>query len=126
MRAGTVALTKSGTATTELALAGCPMVVGYRAHPATALVARALIKVRYLTLFNIAADAAVAPEFLQGDCTGAKLAAAVGALLDDPARRAAQVAAQSAALARLGASVPDPYGAAADVVISVLKARGAR
>lgn len=126
MRAGTVAITKSGTATTELALASCPMVVGYRAHPATALVARALIQVRFLTLFNIAAGEAVAPEFLQERCKGPELAAAAGALLDDPDRRRAQAAAQTAALARLGANLPDPYGAAADVVISVLEREAAK
>jgi lipid-A-disaccharide synthase len=120
MRAGTVALTKSGTATTELALAGCPMVVGYRAHPATALVARALMKVPFLTLFNIAAGEAVAPELLQERCNGAELAASAAMLLEDPERRRAQAAAQTAALAKLGANLPDPFGAAADVVVKVL------
>jgi hypothetical protein len=123
MRAGTVAITKSGTATTELALAGCPMVVGYRAHPATALVARALMQVRFLTLFNIAAGEAIAPELLQERCNGPELAAAVGALLEDPERRRAQAAAQTAALAKLGANLPDPFGAAADVVIRLLQER---
>ena len=35
MRAATVALACSGTVTTELALAGCPMVVAYRLGPLT-------------------------------------------------------------------------------------------
>jgi lipid-A-disaccharide synthase len=118
-----VALAKSGTVTTELAMAGCPMVVGYKANPITALIARAIIQVKYLTLINIAAGEAVAPEFIQGDCAAPKLAAAVAALLDDPTRRAAQVAGQSAALARLGAGAPDPFGAAADVVIRVARDR---
>ncbi len=124
MRAATVALAKSGTVTTELAMAGCPMVVGYKANPITALIARALIQVKYLTLINIAAGEAAAPEFIQGDCTASKLGAALAALLDDPARRRAQVAAQTAALAKLGAGAPDPFGAAADTVIRVLAERG--
>src|SRR6185312_16349757 len=66
MRGATVALAKSGTVTTELAIAGCPMVVGYRGHPLTALVARVVIQVPYLTLINIAAGDEIAPEFLQG------------------------------------------------------------
>ena len=124
MRAATVALACSGTVTTELAVAGCPMVVGYRGHPATALVARAIIRTRYFTLFNIAADEAIAPEFLQEHCNGAELATAVAALLDDPAQRAAQVKAQTAALAKLGLNRSDPFEAAADVVIDLARSRG--
>jgi lipid-A-disaccharide synthase len=124
MRAATVALACSGTVTTELAVAGCPMVVAYRGHPATALVARAIIRTRYFTLFNIAADEAIAPEFLQEQCNGPELAAAVAALLDDPARRASQVKAQTAALARLGLNRSDPFEAAADVVIDLARSRG--
>jgi lipid-A-disaccharide synthase len=124
MAAGTLSLACSGTVTSELARAGCPMLVGYRGHPLTALVARMVIRVPYLTLINIAAGEAVAPEFLQGDCTGPKLAAAAARLLDDPAARAAQAAAQRAALAKLGAERADPFGAAADAVIGVARQRG--
>jgi lipid-A-disaccharide synthase len=124
MRAATVALACSGTVTTELAVAGCPMVVGYRGHPATALVARALIRTRFFTLFNIAADREIAPEFLQARCNGPELAAALSALLADPARRTAQVEAQTAALAKLGAGVADPFAAAAEVVIDLARERG--
>jgi lipid-A-disaccharide synthase len=124
MRAATLALACSGTVTTELAVAGCPMVVGYRGHPATALVARAIIRTRYFTLFNIAADEEIAPEFLQERCDGPELAAAVSVLLDDPSRRLAQVAAQTAALVKLGLSGPDPFEAAAAVVIDLARERG--
>src|SRR5579871_1945171 len=53
MRTATVALAKSGTVTSELAAAGCAMVVGYRINPATALIARAIMRTRFATLFNI-------------------------------------------------------------------------
>jgi len=124
MRAATVAMACSGTVTTELAVAGCPMVVGYRGHPATAVVARAIIRTRYFTLFNIAAGEAIAPEFLQEHCNGRELAAAVAALLDDPPRRAAQALAQTAALAKLGLNRSDPFEAAAEVVIDLARERG--
>jgi lipid-A-disaccharide synthase len=124
MRAATLALAKSGTVTSELAAAGCPMLVAYRAHPLTAWIARAffLRKPYYFALFNIAAGRAVAPEFLQGDCTGAKLAAAAGRLLDDAALRQAQAAAQRDALARLSFEGPDPYAAAAEAVLQTIAA----
>jgi lipid-A-disaccharide synthase len=119
MAAATVALAKSGTVTSELAAAGCPMVVGYRVNPLTAMIARLIIRTKFATLFNIAAGRAVAPELIQQDCTGPKLAKAVAELLDDPARRAAQAAAQSEALRLLGAGEGDPFGRAADIVIKV-------
>ncbi len=124
MRAATVALACSGTVTTELAVAGCPMVVGYRGHPATALIARAIVRTRFITLFNIAADQAIAPELLQEHCNGRELAAAVAALLDDPARREAQAKAQTVALAKLGLNRSDPFEAAADVVIDLAREGG--
>jgi lipid-A-disaccharide synthase len=124
MAAATLALACSGTVTSELARAGCPMLVGYRGHPLTALIARTIVQVPYVTLINIAAGEAVAPEFLQDDCTGPKLAAAAARLLDDPDALAAQVAAQSAALAKLGVGRADPFGAAADAVIGVARKRG--
>jgi len=124
MRAATVALTKSGTVTTELALAGCPMVVGYRGHPLTAIAARRIARVSYLTLINIAADAEVAPEFLQERCTGLELAAAVSKLLDDAPARQRQIAAQTSALRRLSAGVADADGRAADAVLDLMRSRG--
>jgi lipid-A-disaccharide synthase len=124
MRAATLALACSGTVTTELAVAGCPMIVAYRGHPATAVVARMVLRTRFFTLFNIAADHAVAPEFLQERCNGPAIAAEAAALLDDPARRAAQVAEQTAALAKLGLGDGDPFEAAANVVIDLARERG--
>jgi lipid-A-disaccharide synthase len=126
MAAATVALAKSGTVTSELAAAGCPMVVGYRVNPVTALIARLIIQTKFATLFNIAAGSAVAPELIQQDCTGPKLARSVAELLDDPTRRATQAAAQSDALRQLGAGVADPYGLAADVVLKVAGRSGER
>lgn len=123
MAAATVALACSGTVTTELALAGCPMVVGYRVGEVTYQILRRLIRVKYATLFNIAAGEAVAPEFIQKDCNGPALAAAIAARLDDPALRARQIAAQNAALEKMGRGGPDPSIRAAEVVVELLGAK---
>lgn len=121
--AATVALACSGTATTELALAGAPVVVAYRLGPLTHLAARALVTTRWASLVNVAAQAQVMPEFIQGRATPAALALAVAARLDDPALRARQVAAQDAALDRMGRGGPDPSDQAAGAVLAVLAAR---
>jgi lipid-A-disaccharide synthase len=125
MAAGTLALACSGSVTTELALNGCPMVVGYRLGALTHLILKRLITTRYITLFNIAANQEVAPELVQDACTGQALAAALAPRLDDPALRAAQIAAQNVALDKMGrAEIGDPAERAADAVIDLLHARG--
>ncbi|HEX4198743.1 MAG TPA: lipid-A-disaccharide synthase [Caulobacteraceae bacterium] len=124
MKAATVALACSGTVTSELAMAGCPMVIAYRTGEVGYQVLRLLVRLRFLTLFNIAADQAIAPEFIQHDCTGPKLARAIAERLDDPALRARQIAAQSAILAKMGRGGPNPAEVAADAIVKVLEERG--
>jgi lipid-A-disaccharide synthase len=123
MKAATVALACSGTVTTELALAGAPMVVAYRMSRATYAVVKRLVRTRFATLLNIAADREVAPEFIQDAATGQVLAAALIDRLADPALRARQVAAQDEALKQMGRGGPDPSIKAADVIAGLLARR---
>jgi lipid-A-disaccharide synthase len=124
MKAATVALACSGTVTSELAMAGCPMVVAYRLSEIGYWVLRAVYRQRFITLFNIAAGEGIAPEFIQHDCTGPKLARAVAERLDDPSLRERQIAAQSAVLVKMGRGGPNPADLAADEVVRVLRERG--
>jgi lipid-A-disaccharide synthase len=121
MRAASVALACSGTVTTELALAGCPMVVGYRLGHVTHFLARFIIRTKLITLVNIAAGREIVPEFIQDRCNGPALAQAVGDLLDDRAAARRQVLAQNAALDSMGRAMGDPADRAADAVIAALK-----
>ncbi|MCX7588570.1 lipid-A-disaccharide synthase [Phenylobacterium sp. 58.2.17] len=123
MKAATVALACSGTVTTELALAGVPIVVGYRLGAMTHAILKRLIRTPYITLFNIAAKDFVAPELVQDDCNGPALAREVALRLDDPALRERQAAAQSAALQKMGRGGPDPSDVAAEAVLKVLGSR---
>ncbi|MDB5421537.1 MAG: lpxB, partial [Brevundimonas sp.] len=126
MAAAAVALACSGTVTTELALAGCPMVVGYRLSPLTHFLLKRLIRTPWVTLFNIAARRFIAPELIQDRCTGPALAAELALRLDDPALRAAQSAEQTAAIALMGPRDGDPAERAADAVLKVLAENAAR
>ncbi|MFY8144271.1 MAG: lipid-A-disaccharide synthase [Caulobacter sp.] len=119
--AGDVALACSGTVTTELALAGRPMVVGYKTGAITYAIIKRLMKPRWITLFNIAAGRAVAPEFIQQDCEGERLAREIAIRLDDPALRDKQVAEQYLALDKMGRGMPDPSEAAAEALLSFLR-----
>jgi len=124
MAGATVALACSGTITTELALAGCPMVVGYKLSPLTHVVLKRLIRTPWVTLLNIAARRFVVPELIQDRCTGPALAQALAARLDDAALRKAQAAEQTAAIALMGPQDGDPAERAADAVLKVMAERG--
>lgn len=86
--AADVVLTASGTATLEALLVGRPMVVGYRVHALTYWTARLLrlVRVPYIAMANLLAGEGLAPEFVQGACTGENLADAVAGFLDAPQR----------------------------------------
>ncbi|WP_114375750.1 lipid-A-disaccharide synthase [Elioraea thermophila] len=86
--AATAALAKSGTTSLELAVAGLPHVVAYRANPLTATIVRRLVRVRYASLVNLLAGREVVPERLQERCTAEALAEALHPLMDGgPARK---------------------------------------
>lgn len=122
MKAATVALACSGTVTTELAVAGCPMVVGYRLGPLTYAILKRLIRTKYVTLINISAQDFVAPELIQHACNGPALAREVALRLDNFDLRASQAARQSQALVKMGRGGPDPSEAAADAVLAFVRA----
>jgi lipid-A-disaccharide synthase len=119
--AATVALAASGTVTTEVALQGTPLVIGYKLGWITWAIARAfLFKAKYATLMNVAAEAEVAPEFMQTKFTAANLVAAAGRLLDDQDLREEQVRRQDEALAKMGRGGTPAAEIAADAVLKVL------
>jgi len=122
--AAAAALTKSGTSTLELALAGVPMAVTYRVNPVSAAIARRLIRVKHVAMVNLLAGRAVVPELLQEDCTPGKLAATVEALVTDPDIARAQRAAFVAVMASLRVADGTPSQAAAREVLATLDAAG--
>jgi lipid-A-disaccharide synthase len=81
--AADAALAASGTVTTELALSGTPMVVGYKVGWLTYALALPLMNVRYITLVNVLLDREAVPEYLQARCTADALAGAVTTLMMD-------------------------------------------
>ena len=114
------ALTKSGTSTLELALAGVPMAVTYRVNPLTAAIARRLIRVPHVAMVNLLAGRAVVPELLQQDCRPDRLAATVATLIEDRDAAAAQRAAFRDVMASLAPPHGRPSAAAAAEVLAVL------
>jgi lipid-A-disaccharide synthase len=119
--AAAAALTKSGTSTLELALAGVPMAVTYRVNPVTAMIARRLLLVKHVAMVNLLAGREIVPELLQHDCTPEKLAATVTRLVRDPETAAAQRQAFRDVAASLHAPLDLPSTAAAAVVLEMLE-----
>ncbi len=115
--AADAALAASGTVTTELALAGTPMVVGYKLGWLTYALARLLVTVRFATLGNIILDRAAIPEFIQKKCTGRRLAEALLPLLGDTPERRAQVADLASVAKELGVNGEEPSFRAARVLL---------
>ncbi len=116
------ALTKSGTSTLELALAGVPMAVTYRVNALSAAMARRMIKVPHVAMVNLLAGRALVPELLQQDCTAETLSRTALALLRDPAIGAAQRAGFAEVLASLRPPEGLPSDAAASQVLQVYEA----
>ena len=96
-----LALTKPGTITLEAALRGCPMVVVGRVHPLTAWLVRRSVRVARVALPNLLVGEEVVPELLQQDATPDRIAAALAALFEGPARER-QLAGLAVAVERLG------------------------
>jgi lipid-A-disaccharide synthase len=81
--AADAAICKSGTTTLEAAIADSPMVIAYRVNRLSGMIARRVLKVRWVGLVNLVAGREVAPEFLQERAQATMLADAVLPLLDD-------------------------------------------
>jgi len=120
MRAATVALATSGTVSSELALAGVPMVIAYRFQPLSYAIMKPFFKGRFATLFNHAADEEIARELIQADATPEKMVAEVRRLLDDPGARLNQAERQIRALEMMGRGTADPSDLAAEAVLKIV------
>lgn len=81
------ALVTSGTATLEAALFNVPQAVCYRTSHVSAWIAKAFIKVKWVSLVNIIMNREVVKELLQYDMTVEKMATELDALLPHGSRR---------------------------------------
>jgi lipid-A-disaccharide synthase len=69
-----LALAASGTVTMEAALLGAPMVTFYRVNELSWILGRWLVRAPFLSMVNLVAGRRVAPELIQGEMTGERIA----------------------------------------------------
>jgi lipid-A-disaccharide synthase len=119
--AADLVLTASGTATLEVALLECPMVIMYRASPLTYLAGRALIRVPWIGMPNLIAGRAIVPELIQTEASASNIAREAEAILSDPARQRAVRA--DLAVVRQALGAPGAADRAAELVLALLKER---
>ena len=102
MRHASAAVVNSGTASLECALVGTPQVVAYRTSAFNYLVARAIIKVRFISLGNLILDRMCFRELLQDYFTADNVLHEVRRLLEDPAYKARMLSGSSEIRESLG------------------------
>lgn len=118
-----LAMATSGTVAVELAVAGVPALIAYRVGPVTAVIGRALLRIKYASLINLVLDREVQPELLQEVCTAENFATAAERLLTDPVARDAQIAGGHEAAVKLGLGGTPPSRKAALAILAVIEGR---
>lgn len=81
------ALVTSGTATLETALFDVPEVICYKGNPVSYLIARQLIKVKYICLVNLIMDREVVKELIQDEMNPVMIKEELYRLLNDDVRK---------------------------------------
>ena len=114
------AITTSGTATLELALARLPMIVVYRASAISAFITYRMIRVPHVALPNVILGRRLVPELMQREVTAVALADGVTRLLTDPLAVAVQRAGFDELRARLGTQDIPPSERAARAVLATM------
>jgi lipid-A-disaccharide synthase len=118
-RAATAALAASGTISTELALAGTPMVIGYKVGWLTEFFAKILMTAKFATLINLVLDEEVIPEFLMDRCTSDALLGALVPLMTSEEARRAQTKRAQVALAEFKGGGEKPSRRAAKALLEI-------
>ena len=121
--AARAAVATSGTVAVELGMAGLPAVVLYRVGPMTAIVGRALLRIKYASIVNLLLDRPVQPELLQERCTPPLVAETLGALMTDEALRERYRADCAEAAPLLGRGGDPPSRRAARAILELIPGR---
>ena len=113
------AIVNSGTASLETVLFNTPQVVGYITNPITYMIAKSIVKIRYISLGNLIIDKLAFRELIQKDCNSDALVSEVRALIEDKHYR--DIMLQDYALIREALGGSGASAAVAKAMINELK-----
>jgi lipid-A-disaccharide synthase len=119
LAAADVSIVSSGTATIEAALLGAPMVVIYRVSPATAWIAKRLMRAPYIAMVNLIAEKRAVPELIQEVFEPEEVAREVEHLLASLTARASMQRDLAEVARRLGP--PGAIDRAANIIAQMLR-----
>jgi len=119
--AADLALAASGTVSLELAANRTPMVIAYDVAPVSRLIMGWMLRIDTVTLVNLVSETRAIPEFLGRNCRPGPIARELSLLLEDPARREAQMVAMEQTMLRLGEGGDPPGLRAARSVLAALQ-----
>jgi len=114
-----LALAASGTVTIEAALLAVPMVTFYRVNALSWYLGRWMVRAPFLSMVNLVAERQIAPELIQGDMSGERIAAEAIRLLEDDTARETMRAGLAEVAGKLK-SDHDPMEIAAEWIEKVL------
>ena len=81
IQASKAALVTSGTATLETALLGVPQIVCYKSSYLSYLIAKVIVKLKYISLVNIIMNKQVVEELIQNNCNSKNIASSLKNIL---------------------------------------------
>ncbi len=120
-----LALAASGTVTIEAALLGCPLVTFYKVNALSWILGRWLVRAPFLSMVNLVAGRKIAPELIQDDMTGERIAAEAVRLLEDGTAMDAMRDGLKEVAAKL-ATADDPMETAAGCIEKVVHEEASR
>jgi lipid-A-disaccharide synthase len=113
-----LAIVTSGTATLETGLMGVPMIIVYKVSLFSELIGRMIIRQQHIGLVNILAGKTVAPELIQRDAGGPRIAFEALAILQNREKRQQIIRDLGDIRAKLGK--PGAAGRAAQIACNML------
>ena len=100
------AVAKSGTVSLEICKSKIPSIILYRMNFINYIIVRALVKVKFANIINIAANEEIIPELLQSKCNAKNIFETVNNFINNPSKMKEQISKSQLILDKLKSSTP--------------------
>jgi lipid-A-disaccharide synthase len=114
-----VAVATSGTVSVDLAVARVPYITAKKVSFLSYLIAKILVKIKFINMINILMEKEVVPELIQKDCNPQKISYLINSLLESEKKRNEQLDHTKEALKKIGFG-DNPNDKIADSIIEFI------